>query len=146
MSVIWLILKVHKNLMKECEMTPETRFRKLNMHYKRTPALWLSYCLEKFDIHVRLNHFMNYKLHIVRVRMYMELKVWYFKYILEVDASDLVGKGGGMCNVHVNIFWTIQIILKTFLFSFFTHSSYLYQIFDSVISNPYFPFYYFDPN
>ena len=77
-------------------MTPETRFRKLNMHYKRTPALWLSYCLEKFDIHVRLNHFMNYKLHIVRVCMYVEIKMGHFKYPLEVYAKDLVGKGVGM--------------------------------------------------
>ena len=32
-------------------------------------------------------------------------------YIKEVDASDLVKRGG---NTHVNICWTLQIILKTF--------------------------------
>ena len=36
-------------------------------------------------------------------------------YIIEVDASDLVGRGG---NVHVNLCWTKQIILKTFCLSF----------------------------
>ena len=35
----------------------------------------------------------NYKLHFVRVCMCVELKMWHFKYILEVDASDLVGSG-----------------------------------------------------
>ena len=99
MSLIWLILKFHKDPIKECEMRPETKFRKLNMYYKNTSALWLS-ILKKLSYtktnHVHPHRPINYMLHIVRVCMYVELKMWHFKYILEEDASDLVGREGGM--------------------------------------------------
>ena len=51
-----------------------------------------------------------------------------------------------ICIAHVSRSWTIQIILQMFSLSFFTLSPDLYEILDSVRSDPYIQFYFFGPN
>ena len=51
-----------------------------------------------------------------------------------------------ICIAHVSRSCTIQIILQTFSLSFFTLSPDLYEILDSVRSDPYIQFYFFGPN
>ena len=55
--------------------------------------------------------------------MYVELKMWYFKYILEVDASDLVGRVGGMR------MWTYFELYKYSWIHFDSHFAPFQQIF-----------------
>ena len=61
------------------------------------------------------------------------------------------GEGGTnicmhICIADVSRFWTVQIILQMFSLLSFTLSPDLYEILDSVRSDPYIQFYFFGPN
>ena len=70
------------------------------------------------------------------------VKIKYFKNISKGER----GERTYACMAHVSRSWTIQIILQMFSLSFFTLLPDLYEILDSVRSDPYIQFYFFGPN
>ena len=94
MGLIWKIPKVYKDQMKECKMRCKTMSRRVNMYYIGTSALilvnWWKISSTKTS-HICQTHPNNSEFYIIRVFMYLKIKIWYFKNVLKV--CELVGWG-----------------------------------------------------
>ena len=97
------------------------------------------------------NQYCPFPIHRINPKVYVKrvfMKIKYFKNILKL--CELQGRGGNehmhTCIAHVSRSWTIQIILQMFLLSFFTLLPDLYEILDSVRSDPYIKYCFFGSN
>ena len=94
MGLIWKNPKFYKDPMKECWMSCKTLSRRVNMYYIGTYALilpnWWKISSTKTS-HICQTHPNNSEFYIIRVFMYLKIKIWYFKNVLKV--CELVGWG-----------------------------------------------------